>query len=197
MSHEDGQVWTSTQNVIRFLWDAHTYTTHIPQLDIPPPCYFLAPAIPIPSISCAVVVLGQQQHTSTSQWGSTAAHGTAVKEVQKPPFFRLTVMWECVHMERPFTVWACLRVAEQNQYKCATSQRSSEEKRELLYVRVDMCGAVSVREWEVGTAVFLQREALIFRPSVGMWEMSASNWVDKTVLSLRRKYGFPHKRPPH
>lgn len=28
-----------------------------------------------------------------------------------------------------------------------------------------------------------------------MWEMSASNWVDKTILSLRRKYGPPTHSP--
>ena len=58
---------------------------------------------------------------------------------------------------------------------------------------IDVCVLSAEREWEVRTAVFLQREASIFRPSVGMWEMSASNWVDKTILSFRRKYGSQHK----
>lgn len=35
-----------------------------------------------------------------------------------------------------------------------------------------------------------------FHPSSGRWEMSGSNWVDKAVLSFRRKYSFDHKRPP-
>lgn len=52
---------------------------------------------------------------------------------------RLTAMWECVHMETSFTVWACLRAAEQNRYKCVMSQRCREEKGERICVYMCVC----------------------------------------------------------
>ena len=107
-------------------------------------------------------------------------------------------MWEHVRMETSFTVWACPGEAEQKSlfrvwYPRGTERGGGEKGSDPMSVWIYVCVLSAEKEWEVRTAVFLQREASIFRPSVGMWEMSASNWDDKTVLSFRRKYGFQHK----
>lgn len=48
-------------------------------------------------------------------------------------------MWECVYTEMSFTLWACLRVAEQDHYKrCDVPEVQGGQGRDLVFVCVDV-----------------------------------------------------------
>lgn len=61
-----------------------------------------------------------------------------------------TVTWECVRMETPFKVWACLRVAEQNVYKRCDVPEVLGQKSETTCICLCRCACVVSREEEKG-----------------------------------------------
>lgn len=128
----------STQNVIRFLRDPHISC----RLTFPT-CYPCTSHTYAMHTSWDVAVLGHEQQSSAAACGAAVRFAGA--EATFPQFDSHVGM--CPY-GNTFTVWACLRVAEQNHYLGCDVPEAHGQKRERTCICLCRCVCAVSRERE-------------------------------------------------